>query len=162
MNTGIWRAAGGSRNLSLGESTALSQDMIRLRAANISPSLLNLKGIYMMVDLIVTVSMIAMFGGIGLFLFSANFGAKGSKVRVASAFLFIGGIIGGCFATPSRGMPNGMPGALAVSMLFVVIGVIMIVTAFAKKSSGESSKEKKQMTNKLLIIVAVVVFMIFI
>ena len=55
-----------------------------------------------------------------------------------------------------------MPGALAVSMLFVVIGVIMIVTAFAKKSYDESSKEKKQMTNKLLIIVAVVVFMIFI
>ena len=55
----------------------------------------------MMVDIIVTVSIIAMFGGIGLFLFSANFGAKGSKVRVASAFLFIGGIIGGCFATPS-------------------------------------------------------------
>lgn len=98
MNGGIWRAAGGSRILSLGESTALSQD---IRAANISPSLLNLKGIYMMVDIIVTVSMIAMFGGIGLFLFSANFGAKGSKVRVASAFLFIGGIIGGCFATPS-------------------------------------------------------------
>ena len=115
-----------------------------------------------MVDLLVTVSMIAMFGGIGLFLYSANFGDKGGKVRAASAFLFIGGIIGGCFATPSRGMPNGMPGALAVSMLFIAVGVIMIVTAFAKKSSGESASEKKQMTNKLLIIVAVVVFVIFI
>ena len=115
-----------------------------------------------MVDFLVAVSMIAMFGGIGLFCLSGNFGEKGSKMRTAAVYLFIGGMIGGCFATPSRGMPNGMPGALAVSMLFVVIGVIMIVTAFAKKSSGESSKEKKQMTNKLLLIVAVVVFMIFI
>ena len=55
-----------------------------------------------------------------------------------------------------------MPGALAVSMLFIAVGVIMIVTTFAKKSSGESASEKKQMTNKLLIIVAVVVFVIFI
>ena len=112
--------------------------------------------------MLVAVSMIAMFGGLGLFFFSGNFEARSGKIRTASAFLFIGGIIGGCFATPSRGMPNGMPGALAVSMLFIAIGVIMIVNAFAKKSSGESTSEKKQMTNKLLLIIAVVVFVIFI
>ena len=102
-----------------------------------------------MVDFLVAVSMIAMFGGIGLFFLSGNFGEKGSK-------------IGGCFATPSRGMPNGMPGALAASMVFIAVGIIRIVAAFVKKPSDESAGEKKKLTNKVLVIVAIAVFVIFI
>lgn len=115
-----------------------------------------------MVDLLVYVSMGAMLVGIVLFLMSANFEAKAKAIRSASIFLFLGGIIGGCFATPSRGMPNGMPGALPVSMLFIAIGVIMIVNALAKKSSGDTANEKKKINGKLLLIIAGVVFAIFV
>ena len=115
-----------------------------------------------MVDFLVAVSMIAMFGGIGLFFLSGNFGEKGSKMRTAAVYLFIGGMIGGCFATPSRGMPNGMPGALAASMVFIAVGIIRIVAAFVKKPSDESAGEKKMLTNKVLVFVAIAVFVIFI
>lgn len=115
-----------------------------------------------MVDFLVAVSMISMFGGIGLFFLSGNFGEKGKKLRTAAVYLFIGGIIGGCFATPSRGMPNGMPGALAASMVFIAVGIIRIVTAFISKPSDESAGEKKKISNKALIIIAVAVFVVFI
>ena len=97
-----------------------------------------------------------------LFFMAPGFNEKGKPIRSASVFLFLGGIIGGCFATPSRGMPNGMPGALAASMLFIVVGVIMIVNAFRKKASDESAEQKKNVSGKVLVIAAAAVFVIFV
>ena len=110
----------------------------------------------------VTICMIAMLVGVGLFLYAGNFNEKSGKVRGAGALLFLGGIIGGCFGTPSRGMPNGMPGAVAISVLVVVAGIDILVTSFAPKSGKEPTKEQKQMAKKVLIIVAVVVVLVVI
>ncbi len=112
-----------------------------------------------MTDFIVYVSMAAMLVGGVLFFMAANFGDKAKTFRMASIFLFLGGIIGGCFATPSRGMPNGTPGAFPASMVLIAVGIFLIAGTFAKKPSAEAAAEQKK-SKKMLLVIAGVVFLL--
>lgn len=102
--------------------------------------------------------MIAMIGGIALFFLRGNFVGRETVIRNASIFLFLGGIIGGCFATPSRDMPNGMPGALPISLIFIVIGVYLVASPYIKKASGASANKPKKLNSKILLAIAIVIF----
>ena len=98
-------------------------------------------------------------GGVLFFVFN---GEQVKTMRTASIFLFLGGIIGGCFSTPSRGMPNGMPGASAVSIAFLLIGIYYFVKAIKRSSTDEADVEKGKSNSKGLLIVAGLIFAIFV
>ena len=111
----------------------------------------------------VTISMIALISGILLFIASMNSMDSDKSLRNGSIIIAIGGIIGGCFATPSRDMPNGMPGAAMLSIVFVLIGVFVIVKKYIiKKNDKKEDSNKVKINSKTLLVIVSIIFFILV
>lgn len=109
----------------------------------------------------VTIAMIALIAGILLLLVSVKSTGTDKNMRNGSIIIIIGGIIGGCFATPSRDMPNGMPGAAALSIIFILIGIFLIVKKYIP-TKNETEENKAKPNSKILLIVVAVIFLVLI
>ena len=114
----------------------------------------------------VTISMIAMI--VGILVFCISRGNPDKSLRNGSIFMTLGGIIGGCFATPSRDMPNGMPGAGLISGILIAVGVYMIAKMFFKSQNSDTNNENEieqtnnKIKNSIPVIIAAVIIVIFI
>lgn len=104
-----------------------------------------------------TIGIIALFAGIILFAISVNMDGDTKLMRNGSIILGIGGIIGGVFGTPSRDMPNGLPGAALLCIACVIIGIFLIVKNFTGSQS-----EKKQSTGKTPLIIIGAIFLVLV
>ena len=92
------------------------------------------------------IGMIAILAGVFGFLISRNIVSEDKSFRNGSVFLALGGMVGGVFATPSRGFPNGLLGARILCFALIAVGAFMIVKSF-KKQNGSQEKNKNQKTN---------------
>ena len=111
----------------------------------------------------VTIAMIALIAGIVLFIASMNSTDSDKTLRNSSIVIAIGGIIGGCFATPSRDMPGGMPGAGILSLIFIAVGVYMIVNKIIRQKKGaEEGAGSAKPANKVILIVVAIIFLILV
>ncbi len=110
----------------------------------------------------VAFAMFTLLGGICCFCLAGCLPSGGKSFGTGGVFLFLSGLCGGVFATPSRGMPNGFPGAKEFCFILFAIGLIMLVKefipAFAKKENSKKSKSKVS----LPLIIAGLIFVIFI
>lgn len=113
----------------------------------------------------VTLAMIALIAGIILFVISVQFPSSDKSLRNGSLFIMVAGVIGGCFGTPSRDMPNGMPGAGLIYAILVLVGVYMIAKPFIQKKLGNQSQDENpqssQKKNAIPIIIIVAILIIF-
>lgn len=110
-----------------------------------------------------TIAMIAMISGILLFVVSMNSKDSDKSLRNGAIIITIGGIIGGCFATPSRDMPGGMPGAAMLSIIFILLGIFIIIKKYIiKKNDEEENSNKVKINSKTVLIIVGVVFFVLV
>ena len=110
----------------------------------------------------ITLAIIAIVAGTIILAMSLNMKEKDKTLIKAGVILLMGGMIGGCFATPSRDMPNGMPGAAAISIIFIIIGAFILIRKFILKKNPEQEKEDNKKGLKIAFGAMCVVFIILV
>ena len=100
-----------------------------------------------------TVGIIALLAGVLGIVLSFIAPSEDKSLRNGSVFILLGGMCGGVFATPARGMPNGLPGAAAVCFILIAVGIFMVV----KKPSAN----KKNAKSSRPLIIAAIIFALF-
>lgn len=111
-----------------------------------------------------TIGIIGLILGIIFFFIAVNSDSANSKaMRNGAIIMFIGGLISGCFATPSSDMPDGMPGAAAFGIVMVLYGGFSIFRAFkpaAKKDDNDQTTTTPKKASRLPLIITIVVFVV--
>ena len=76
----------------------------------------------------------------------------------------VGGLVGGCFATPSRDLPAGSPGLMAFAVVMILAGAFMVVSCFVKKNQSQEQKaeNKKKLTVGIAVTAVIVVILLII
>ncbi len=69
---------------------------------------------------------------IGIILLTISFIAelKDHSMRIGAFLFMVAGMIAGCLGTPSRDMPNGMPGTGLISCVIILIGIFFVVKPY--------------------------------
>lgn len=100
-----------------------------------------------------------MFMLIGLIAFFV--GGPNPLRRFGAAMLFAGGIIIGCFATPSKDAPNGIPAMDSLGTFLGIVGGVLIAVYIFQKWKANKAEGKGILIFFIICIIAVAALTLF-